>query len=788
MKRTNKLWLALLLTVLVAALLAAGLTAAAEEPTVLKSGSCGDNVTWVLTDDGVLTVSGTGATWDYDFAQQKHPWRFEPVTKVVVEPGVTGIGNALFGMLNITEISLPEGLTEIGNYAFYDCSPLEDLVFPASLTRIGEYAFYSTSVSTVSISKDITDIGTGAFVTETLLSIEVAAENPNYASDANGCLYSKDHTVLLCYPSGSETEAFTIPETVTCIGDEAFACSKNLKHVFLPESVDTIAHGAFSACSSLMEIAFPDSVRTLGSGSFWGCKSLTEVTTPKNVAVLEDVFLNCTGLKSVTIPPTVRVISSTFINCVNLERINISDFDAWCNITFGGSYCDNTDGSLHPNPLYYAHDLYLNGEKLQNIVLPDDMTQINDHAFEGGSFETVQFPAGLSKISDYAFAHCANLRELRFPAALTTLGSRVFFDCPSLTEVTVPGTVQNWTGSRFEGVGAVFESCTGLKTVTVEEGVTWLPMATFSGCSSLETVSLPESLTALGLYVEYSSFPPFNYKSGVFEGCAALKEIRLPQQLNLLGARSFAACTALTEVQIPGSVQQIGSYAFIDCTALTKAMLEQGTAETGCYMFVNSGLRDVYLPASITRIRDCLVSSMSYRHNSWYGPTMEVGELNIWYGADEAAWRQIRIDNTPEACGNDIVVDSPVQYNYHEETQRRENAVPPTCETPGSYDAVHRCLYCDLEYSRTHVDEPALGHTWGEWVVVRQATTDETGLMRRVCANDPSHVEEREIPKLELDENNEPTSAIHAFIEKITGAAKGIIDWFLRLFKWFGKK
>ena len=216
---------------------------AAEE----KSGTCGDNVSWTLDTDGTLTISGTGATKDYESYESPFEGKTE-IKNVVIESGVTGIGSFLFyNCSNLTEVSIPNSVTSIGENAFYKCSNLTNITIPNSVTSIGLGAFFDCkSLTNITIPNSVTSISVAAF--------------------------------MQC----SNLTNITIPNSVTSIGDRAFLDCTSLANITIPNSVTSIGLAAFRDCKSLTSITLPNSVTSIGNRAFVGC-SLTSITIKKSL-------------------------------------------------------------------------------------------------------------------------------------------------------------------------------------------------------------------------------------------------------------------------------------------------------------------------------------------------------------------------------------------------------------------------------------------------------------------------------------------------------------------------
>ena len=293
-----------------------------EEP-VLDSGTCGDNgsnVTWKLTEDGILTISGTGAMIDYgdDKSYRKTPWRDYFIESVRIDEGVTSIGGWAFKNCVLTSVMIPDSVTSIACGAFSGCRSLASVTIPEGLTSIDGYAFSECrSLASVTIPEGVTSIDGYAF---------------------SGC---------------SGLTSVTIPNSVTSIGEDAFSGCDSLTSVTIPDSVTSIGDFAFRGCSGLTSVTIPSSVTSIGGGAFSGCTSLTSVAIPSSVTEIGgSAFSGCTGLTSVTIPDSVTSIDGyAFSGCSGLTDVYYAGTAAdWAKISISEGNEDLTSAALRCAP------------------------------------------------------------------------------------------------------------------------------------------------------------------------------------------------------------------------------------------------------------------------------------------------------------------------------------------------------------------------------------------------------------------------------------------------------
>jgi len=215
--------------------------------------------------------------------------------------------------------TIPDSVTSIGQDAFVSCTSLTSVTIPNSVTSIGQGAFAGcTNLTSVTIPNSVTNIGDRAFYSCTsLTAINVVANNTEYTVE-DGVLYNKNKTVLHTYPAGKTGSFFTIPNSVTSIGQGAFSSCESLTSVTIPNSVTSIGNTAFSSCESLTSITIPDSVTSIGNYAFYLCDNLTSVTIPNSVTSIgQGAFAGCTNLTSVTFQGTIASSEFSISNAFN---------------------------------------------------------------------------------------------------------------------------------------------------------------------------------------------------------------------------------------------------------------------------------------------------------------------------------------------------------------------------------------------------------------------------------------------------------------------------------------
>ena len=412
---------------------------------IYDSGSCGENVTWTLTADGTLTISGTGAMTDYTY-DSRSPWYScrTYIKRVVMQQGVTSIGgDAFWDCSGLTSVTIPDGVTSIGGDAFSGCAALTSVTIPGSVTNVGQYAFDNCSSLTdiyyggygtdwqklnVSIPTSATvhfkdniygkgDCGinvTWKLTGDGTLIISGTGRISNYSHDNNAPWYScRAYIKRVVIQQGvraigdrafwdcSGLTSVTIPDGVTSIGDYAFAYCVSLTSATIPEGVTSIGWSAFENCTALTFMTIPEGVTSIGNSAFSGCTELTSITIPEGVTSIGNfAFRGCSGLTSVTIPSSVTSIGgSAFSGCTGLT----------------------------------------------SVTIPDSVTSIGWSAFENCTALTfMTIPESVTYISGEVFSNCVRLARVTIPKSVTEISSKAFYYCDSLTDVYYAGTAADW--------------------------------------------------------------------------------------------------------------------------------------------------------------------------------------------------------------------------------------------------------------------------------------------------------------------------------------------------------
>ena len=478
---------------------------------------------------------------------------------------VSSIGTCTDTELHIPPFS-PAGDTvvAIGTQAFSDCADLTNIRIPSTVSVIKNYAFSGcSSLIKVEIPNTVNAIGSGVFYECTSLA------------------------------------SIKIPDGVVSIEGSTFYNCSALTNIVVPEDVTSIGNNAFYGCSSLQSITIPFVGASQESshqhfGYIFGAPNdtmqssyiptgLTTIIITGGTRIGPRAFRGCTNLANISIPNSiVQIGTNAFSSCSSLTNVYISNIAAWCKISF---YDESA------NPLVYAKNLYLNGELITNLVIPEGVTTIPVYAFRRqSSIKSVSLPSSLisiekmafydclgitsisipnnvTKVADSAFKNCQNLATLSLGTGIITFGTKVFEECSNLTDIYITDILA-WCNSSYGNyyydhplwyAKNLYLNNALITELIIPEGVTTIPNCAFRGQESIVSVTIPQSVTSIG-YI-------------AFDGNSNIKTLTIQNGVETIGTYAFSNCSSLSSVIIPNSVTTIGEFAFSGCSSLQSMSL-----------------------------------------------------------------------------------------------------------------------------------------------------------------------------------------------------------------------
>lgn len=522
------------------------------------------------------------------------------LTEFVIPSSVSSIGEyAFYQCTGISQINIPANVSSIGKCAFSKCTSLTSLsvdinnntfdsrfdcnaivrtatnslmvgcastVIYDGITGIGEYAFYQcTGLTSISIPNSVKAIGSNAFGEVPNINYSGTASGSKWGADnlnryAEGKLVYLDSSkkTLISSCKGISGEV-VIPNSVTKIEKKAFENRCGITDITISGNVTNIGDNAFAGCTGLKSLVVPDNVMVIGEKAFYGCSGLKGVELSLNLeSIGEEAFCKCTGVTSITIPDGVEEIgSSAFEEVLNIVYHGNASGKSWGAKNYNGYVSDNIvysdsskriivgcgksiSGDLYIpdtvrnivagafNECYGITDVYVSSENpeydsrsncnaiihtrtstlifaRESTVIPDDVTCIAAYAFNAcKGLTSINLPESIAAIDEKAFYGNSELKSINFPEGLETIGEYAFYNCRSLTDISLPESIKSIGKYAFCG-------CSGIEEAVIPNGVKSIKAGTFSGCVDLTKITIPNSITAI--------------ENKAFEGCASLEDV-----------------------------------------------------------------------------------------------------------------------------------------------------------------------------------------------------------------------------------------------------------------------
>ena len=498
------------------------------------------------------------------------------LTEAVIPNQVKTIGYGAFSnQSSLTSVTLPSGLTYIDRDAFAATS-ITEITIPSGVTTIKDYAFFACiELKTVNILSPNVDLEEDAFSECYLDRNNISWVDHEIPTDFGGAnmVTEQNDGLLIRGNAADKCRAFatdiTIPNTVTDINQYAFYNIQSLSSVTISSSVANIGKGAFRNCTNLTTIIIPSSVVNIQAKAFRDCTNLTSIRIANSGATIaQDAFEGCNNLDTIYFDGSVTRPDDDYgpfsaNNAIVLPTNNIDGLQIENGIIKGcARYISNL---VIPNTVT-AIGTKAFGEKntFSAVTIPDSVMSISDSAFEGVSaLQTANIPSSVTEFGDFIFAS-TGLKNITISEGVTCIPQYMFRFCRKLTSVTLPSTI-----NKIESYA--FDNCGSLSSINIPTSVTVIQNSAFSNCNSLTSITIPSGMTSIPNYCFYH--------------CGSLSAITIPETINSIGTWAFAYCSGLTEVSIPQSITAIPERAFAQCPSLTSVTMYDNVTQINMYAF-----------------------------------------------------------------------------------------------------------------------------------------------------------------------------------------------------------
>ncbi|MBQ5591881.1 MAG: leucine-rich repeat protein [Clostridia bacterium] len=522
----------------------------------------------------ITLTKGDGTYPDYNSYHSGTPWYISNCSEIIIEDGVTAIGDYMFYNNSNLTIDLPNSIEYIGEHAFSYCYNLTSISLPESVKVIGDYAFYgSNQLEDITVSSEITSIGNNV-----LYDTKYYMNTANWVNDG---LYLGNYLIRV---REALNGAFTVENGTELIADYAFSNCSNVKGVIIPDSVSYIGDYAFSSCYSLSNVNF------LGNQEQWDSISIGEgnevLNQYLNISYASGTcgdnlqwFLNTDGKLEIVGTGKMTNYSSTTVAPWDSYKDEIKSVSIYEGVTRVGN--DSFVGCKNLTYVYIPNTVTLIGNtafrdctSLASISIPNSVTNLGYYAFYGcTALTSLTLPEGVTTIGNYAFGKCSGLTTVIIPDTVTTIAKNAFYKCTSLTNVYYAGTQEQWDAVAIDATGndAIINNIILATTVTGTCGtnLNWYLI------NNEKLI-----ISGNGAMTDYSSSnyaPWYSYASSI-------KKIVIEDGVTSIGNYAFYNCSNVTEFVVPISVNSGRNYyTFYDCNSIEKVTLTKGDGHAADY-------------------------------------------------------------------------------------------------------------------------------------------------------------------------------------------------------------
>ena len=559
-----------------------------------NSGTCGPNLKWHLTDDGVLTISGKGKMNAYISS----PWLDSGVKRIILGDSVTTIGNSAFsGCSSLTSVTISNSVTTIGGYAFSGCSSLTSVTIPNSVTTIGYSAFRDcSSLTSVTIPNSVTTIGDDAFSDcRALTSVTIGNSVTTIGRSAFTNYSAKIIWLTNTPPAGYRN----VIGSIHYVANDLYTGLSNKKVVYPYLSsifeVDGIKYVPVSpserTCDAI-DCAYTGepyelkinkkvnykgvdmTVREINPYTAYNCTKIKKAYIDIDGSIGDEAFCLCTNLSTVNIEKVNDIGNGAFNRCANLSTVNIAKVNDIGNEAFNRCANLSTVNIAKVNDI--GNRAFSECTNLVSVVVKAG-NNIGGSAFRDcSSLITLSLDKKIKSLGRYAFRGCSNLTQFVIPDSVTILNYDLLRDCSSLKSIRIHKSIKE--------IDKAFYGCTNLSTLIIEDRNTTLKL---SSNNTAITRSISSSLFGdckldsvyIGGKIVYETSSVYGYSP--FYRNTSLRTVKISDAETTIYDNEFYGCTNLQNVSIGDNVTSIGKWAFSGCSSLKNFTFGSGLQSIG---------------------------------------------------------------------------------------------------------------------------------------------------------------------------------------------------------------
>ncbi len=600
-KRTLSLLLALCMVLQLCSSMAFA-TELESDVTFPISGKCGMSLTWTLDADGTMTISGSGAMFEYSFDEDNEeipyretPWLelSEDIRKIVIEEGVTSIGSYAFSYLgNLNKVTIPSTVTAIGECAFGECYRISEITFKGDAPAIHEYAFNYAGYydGTTAYYPEGNATWTEAVMQQyggTLTWLALPMDDIEDGGEDNpGGDIGTEGEGGTAEPEQPEGITWSISDDGTILTIDGIGPMPDYEYIEI-DYWGQYTTPWYAYASNITEVIIGDGITRIGANAFGEMWSLEKITIGASVAELaEGVFQSCYALGELALSADNRHFCLQDGVLFNAEQTELIFYPS--SLKTATYAVPTTVEKIFPYAFYCA------SYNLTTVGFPIGLTEIGDHAFYYKSLTSITLPDTVTTIGDFAF-YGNSASSLTIPDSVTSIGEYAFGNIFGLTDVYI--------GSGLQEMGeCAFSDCSDLATIMVDAGN--------SAFCAEENILFTKNKDKLLLYPKTKTEPSYTVPDTVrtiaaraFYSNSGLTEVILPDGLETIGEDAFFNIRNLAKADLPDSVTVIGSYAFGN-TALTAVTIPDGVETIGASAFAYAPVTTVTIGKGVTEIEE----------------------------------------------------------------------------------------------------------------------------------------------------------------------------------------